>query len=354
MTSAPTDDHAPAAPTVHPARLRAGWISLVAGSVILCAKFFAWRITGSQVVFSDAMESIVNVVAAAFMLFAVVLASRPADDSHPYGHGKIEFITGGFEGGLIAFAAIAIVYQAVQALLAGSSPQRLDIGMAIVGGAGLANLALGAYLVRVGRAHDSPALVADGRHVLSDFWTSAGAVVGLLAVWLTDIAWIDAVVAIVVALALLRTGWGLIRESARALMDEADVVVVERVAEALERARVPGIIEIHDLKAINLANFHHVDLHAVVPEFWTVQHGHDELDAFQARMLLHYTKAGELQFHMDPCERAYCASCDVSDCAVRAEPFTARRPFSAASVAGGPRPPAGSDAIHEDPPISAP
>jgi cation diffusion facilitator family transporter len=334
------------------ARLRAGGISLVAGLLILAAKFFAWNLTQSQVVFSDAMESIVNVAAAAFMLFAVVLASRPPDDNHPYGHGKIEFITGGFEGGLIAFAAIVIIYEAVMALIHGSQPQHLDVGMGIVGAAGVANLALGAYLMRTGREHHSPALIADGKHVISDFWTSAGAVVGLLLVWITGLAWIDAVVAIIVAIALLRTGAALIRESARGLMDEIDEDVVGQVAEALEKARAPGIIEIHDLKAINLANFHHVDLHVVVPEFWTVDEAHHALDAYQERMLLHHEKAGELQFHMDPCERAYCSRCDLVDCAVRAEPFEEHVAFTEESVVEGPRPPAGTDAIHDDPPIA--
>lgn len=339
------------APEALRARLRAGWIALIAGILILGAKFFAWHLTDSQVVFSDAMESIVNVVAAAFMLFAVVLASRPPDDNHPYGHGKIEFITGGFEGGLIAFAAIVIIYEAVMALIEGSQPQHLDVGMAVVGGAGVANLLLGAFLVRTGRAHHSPALIADGQHVISDFWTSAGAVVGLLLVWITDETWIDAVVAIIVALALLRTGFALIRESARGLMDETDDDVVEQVADALEKARVPGIIEVHDLKAINLANFHHIDLHVVVPEFWTVDEAHDQLDAYQERMLVHHDKAGELQFHMDPCERAYCTRCDLVDCAVRAAPFEERIPFTPGRVLEGPQPPAGGDAIHDDAPI---
>ncbi len=331
------------------ARLRAGWISLVAGLLILVAKFAAWHATDSQVVFSDAMESIVNVVAAAFMLFAVALAAQPADENHPYGHGKIEFITSGFEGGLIAFAAIVILYEAAAALVEGAQPQRLGIGMAVVGAAGVANLLLGAYLVRAGRAHVSPALVADGKHVLSDFWTSAGAVVGLLCVQLTGLAWIDGVVAIVVALALLRTGYGLLRTAARGLMDESDEEVIALVAEALEEARTPEVIEVHDLRAINLATFHHVDLHVVVPEFWTVDRAHDEMDAYQARVLASHPRAGDLQFHVDPCERAYCTRCAIAECPVRRRPFRERRPLTPQSVVRGPSPPDGPDAVHDDP-----
>jgi len=321
---------------------------LFAGTLIFAAKVFAWRLTDSQVVFSDAMESIVNVVAAAFMLFAVRLAAQPADENHPYGHGKIEFVTSGFEGGLIAFAAIVIILQAVLALIDGTQPQRLDIGIGVVAIAGVANLFLGIFLVRTGTKYHSLALIADGKHVISDFWTSTGAVVGLALVWLTEEAWIDPVVAIVVAVLLLRTGGLLLREAARGLMDEADPDLVGELAASLEKARAPGIIEIHELRAINLASFHHVDLHAVVPEFWSVDEAHDALEAFQARALDHHERAGELQFHVDPCERAYCARCELADCAIRAAEFEARRPFTAESVVEGPAPPAGVDAIHRD------
>jgi len=329
------------------ARMRAGWISLVAGSIILAAKVYAWRLTSSQVVFSDAMESIVNVVAAAFMLFAVRLAAQPADENHPYGHGKIEFVTSGFEGGLIAFAALAIIFEAISALIDGVQPQRLDIGISVVAVAGVANLLLGTYLVRTGTKHHSLALIADGKHVISDFWTSTGAVIGLILVWATGFAWIDPTVAIVVAILLLRTGAGLLRQSARGLMDEVDPDLVGGLAASLEKARAPGIIEIHELRAIDLASFHHVDLHAVVPEFWSVEEAHEALVAFQARALEHHAKTGELQFHVDPCERAYCARCELTDCDVRAEPFVARRPFTAETVVEGPDPPAGYDAIHQ-------
>lgn len=323
------------------ARTRAGAVSLVVSTLVLAAKFYAWHRTGSQAVFSDAMESIVNVVAAGFMLFAIALSNQPPDDNHPYGHGKIEFITGGFEGGLIAFAAMVIIYEAVLALLAGAAPHHLDLGMALVGAAGLVNLALGVYLVRVGRRHDSHALVADGKHVISDFWTSAGAVVGLLLVRLTDIAWLDPAIAIVVALLLLRTGYKLLREAARGLMDEHDPELVAEIATALEAGRRTGIIEVHELRAINLGNAHHVDLHVVVPEFWSVEDAHDRMDVYERAVQQQLGRRCELQFHVDPCERAYCRRCDLPECPVRREELTERRPITPESVVQGPRPPRG-------------
>src|SRR5262250_226424 len=179
------------------ARLRAMVVSLAVSVVLLAAKYQAYLLTGSTAILSDALESIVNVVAAVFALGGIVFAGRPADRNHPYGHGKIEFFSAAFEGGLIAFAAVVIVYEVALSLLRGPQVRALDVGVTIVLSAGLVNLLLGWYLTRAGRKYDSLTLVADGRHVLADFYTSAGIVVGLLLVRFTGIAWLDPVVAAV-------------------------------------------------------------------------------------------------------------------------------------------------------------
>src|SRR5262245_63725984 len=151
-------------------RVRTGVLSLVVAVVLLAAKYEAYVLTGSTAILSDALESIVNVVAAVFALGGLIFAGRPADRNHPYGHGKIEFFSAAFEGGLIAFAAVVIIYEVVQSLVAGVAVRRLESGLVIVLGAGLANLALGWFLVKTGRKHASLTLVADGQHVLSDFY----------------------------------------------------------------------------------------------------------------------------------------------------------------------------------------
>jgi len=319
-------------------RVLAALVSLGGGAIILVVKFVGFWLTDSQAVFSDAAESIVNVLASAAALTAVYVSSQPADENHPYGHGKAEHLTGGFEGGLIAFAAVVIIHEAVNALLNERTPHDLHIGMAVIGGAGIANLALGGYLLRVGRRHGSPALVADGLHVLSDFWTSAGAIVGLALVWLTGLWWIDAVTALLVAVNLLWTGMKLIRTATRGLMDETDPEVVADLAQALEAAREPGVIEIHELRAISLGGYHHVDAHVVVPEFWTVHEAHDAMDAYEARVLAVRKRPGEVQFHVDPCERAYCRFCDLPECPERLEPFVEHRPFTPDRAVTGPKP----------------
>ena len=187
-------------------RLGAGLVSLIVGSALLGAKYVAYRLTGSTAILSDAMESIVNVVAAIFALGGLVFAGRPADRSHPYGHGKIEFFSAAFEGGMIAFAAVIIVYEAGRSLLQGVEVRALDLGLLITAGAGLMNLALGGFLVRTGRRHHSLTLVADGQHVLSDFWTSLGVVIGLFLVRMTGLPWLDPLVAAVVGINLAWTG----------------------------------------------------------------------------------------------------------------------------------------------------
>lgn len=305
-------------------RLRAGLLSLVVGTALLGAKFFAYRLTGSTAVLSDALESIINVVAAAFAIGGLLFAGRPADRSHPYGHGKIEFFSAVFEGGLITFAAILIVYEAVHSLIVGIEVRKPDLGLAIVFGAGLINAALGWFLVRTGTRYRSLTLVADGQHVLSDFWTSAGVTVGLLLVMATGIDVFDPLVALVVGVNLGFTGWRLVRHAAGGLLDEEDSELLGRIVAAINANLISGIIRVHYLRAIRAGRFTHVDAHLVVPEFWSVEQAHELADAFEARVIQALPFDGEIAFHTDPCRRAYCAHCEVEACPIRAKPFERR------------------------------
>src|SRR4029079_3318092 len=282
MSSGPGDDRV---------RRWAIALSLLISLALLAVKFQAYRLTGSPAIRSGRVEYIVNVVAPIFAIGALVFAGRPADRNHPYGHGKMEFLSAAFEGGLIAFAAVLIVYEAVQALLYGVSLRALDTGVAVVLGAGLVNLALGVYLVRTGRRYDSITLVADGRHVMADFYTSAGIGVGLLLVRVTGFGWLDPLVAAVVALNLLWTGLRLVRPAAARLLDEEDTAPLRRRAAVLRNEEDParlgrlvdalqphlgeGVIRVHHLRAIRAGRVHHVDAHLVVPEFWSVERSHE-------------------------------------------------------------------------------
>ncbi len=308
-------------------RARAGLVSLFVSLFLLAAKFEAYRLTGSSAVLSDALESIVNVVAALFGLGSIVFAGRPADRNHPYGHGKIEFFSAAFEGGLIAFAAVLIVYESVQALILGPQLRSLDLGLVIVAGAGVANALLGVFLVRTGRRHSSLALEADGKHVLSDSMTSGGVVLGLLLVKGTGLTWLDPLVACGVALLLFWTGFRLVRTAAGGLLDEEDGVLLRRLVQALGPHVGQGVIHLHALRAMRAGRFHHVDAHLVVPEFWSVERAHHDSDALAAHVMRELGIEGQLVFHIDPCRHAYCRQCDLVECPVRVESFVTRRPL---------------------------
>lgn len=309
-------------------RLRAGVISLVVGTALLGTKYVAYLLTGSAAVLSDALESIVNVVAAGFAIGSLVFAGRPADREHPYGHGKMEYFSAAFEGGLIAFAAVAIGWYAVEDLLRGPRIGAVEIGVVLTAAAGAANAALGWYLVSTGRRVQSLVLIADGQHVLSDFWTSLGVVVGLVLVRVTGVAWLDPAVALLLAANLARTGFGLVRHAAGGLLDEEDTALLARLVAAFDAERTTGIIRLHRLRAIRAGRFAHVDAHLIVPEFWTVEQAHEASDAFEHRVIEACDIAGEIVFHTDPCRRRLCPACDLRDCPVRRQPFLERPPLT--------------------------
>jgi cation diffusion facilitator family transporter len=310
------------------ARIRAGWVSLVSGTAICAGKFAAAGLTGSTALFSDALEAIVNVAAAGLLLAALALAARPADRDHPYGHGKVEFFSAGVEGALIAVAAVLIVWEAVADLLRGPSLAQLDLGLALSAGLALANAALGAYLVRTGRRHASEALVADGRHVLADVWTTVGVILGLVAVRVTGFAALDPLIAIAVALAILRTGWRLVRGAIGGLMDEADLALLGPVCEALERRREDAWIDVHELRTFRSGAVHHTDLHLAVPRYFDADRLHGISERVRAVVLEATGRAGDVIVHFDPCRPRQCPICTMPGCPVRSAPFHARTPIS--------------------------
>ncbi len=306
----------------------ASYVSIVVSVVLLIAKFWAYRMTQSQAVFSDAMESIVNVVAAGLAVFVVWFSRKPADRDHPYGHGKIEFFSAAFEGGLIAFASVLICAEAIQALLRGHALQSASLGLAVTLAAGVANAMLGFFLLKVGRRTHSAALEASGKHVLSDFWTSVGVAIGLILVPLTGLQWIDPVVALLMGLLLARTGFGLVRRSVGGLLDEEDREILGHLLKVIGRERPSGIIQVHHVRVIRSGHFHHIDAHAVVPEFWDVSEAHEKTEQFESRLIAGYPNPGELHLHVDPCRRAYCRNCDVADCPIRRHEFEHLRQLS--------------------------
>ncbi|MBK9323121.1 MAG: cation transporter [Bdellovibrionaceae bacterium] len=320
-------------------RGRAAWISLSASTVIFSMKVGAYYLTHSTAVLSDALESTVNVVAAFAALVVLKIASQPADREHPYGHGKLEYFSAAFEGGLIFFAALMIIRESIDALFQGRTSHQLESGIIVVGAAAVFNLALGIYLKKVGEREKSEALKASGAHVISDVWTTVGVIVGIGLVLVTGLQWIDPVVAIAVALNLAHEGYKIVRKSGGSLLDEVDRDVLSDLAECLQRNRAPGIIDIHHLKIIRSGRFHHVDAHLVIPEFWNISEAHGACHSFESQVVEDYAFDGEIAFHLDPCKRAYCVSCKMADCQVRRGTFVKQPPFSVESLISDPQPP---------------
>lgn len=298
--------------------------ALIVSVVLMAIKYSAWRLTQSQAVYSDFLESIVNIVVGIVAVNVVRYAAKPADQEHPYGHGKIEYFSAAFEGGLIVFAALMIFIEAVQALIHPRELSQLGAGAIIVFACGAANFALGFFLRRVGKKIGSPAIVANGEHITTDFYTSVGVTVGLLLANWTGLAWVDPVVAILLGGQLAWTGMGVVRRSVGGLLDEEDREILTDLAESLKRVEWGGVIQIHYARIMRSGRYHHIDAHAVVPEFWDVAEAHDRTESFESRLMRIYPQPGELHLHVDPCRQAYCRRCDVPDCPIRLAKFEKR------------------------------
>jgi cation diffusion facilitator family transporter len=313
-------------------RRSAARLSFLGGIFVLIGKFAAYRITGSTAVYSDALESVVNVAAASLLLYSMAVAMRPADRDHPYGHGKIEFFSAGVEGALIAVAATLIMIEAARDIWRGPELQRLDLGLVLVSGMAVVNAALGAYLIRAGRRTGSLALVADGKHLITDVITTAGVVGGLLAVFLTGYSLLDPLVAIALALHILRTGWTLARTAVGGLMDEADLAVLGRIVRLLEKHRRAWWIDVHTLRAWRSGSVSHVDLHLSVPRYFDADRLHEIDDEVGDVVRDALGRASDAIVHFDPCRPRHCPGCAIENCAVRSGAFAGRDPITLADA----------------------
>lgn len=307
------------------------WLSAILSVFIFALKYYGYKVTGSAAVLSDALESVVNVIAAWVALFIIRFSAIPADQNHPYGHGKAESFSSAFEGGLVFFAAITIVVEAAKAFLGKRELAEIQSGVLYISAAAILNLGLGLYLKKVAREHNSEALHASGVHVLMDVWTTAGVIIGLALVWLTGIWWLDPLVALLLGFQLAYSGFKIVRGSVGALMDELDEGMIEDLVSKFQKYRRPEIIDIHHVRTIRSGNFYHIDAHVVVPEYWDVLKAHDFLRNFEADVFKQDFE-GELAFHVDPCKKSYCRQCGVLNCPVRQHPLQQIKAFSAKSL----------------------
>jgi cation diffusion facilitator family transporter len=298
---------------IPPAEARAVLISMGVGCTLLAIKFYAWSLTGSTAIFSDALESIVNVMAAAFACYSLYVAHQPADPEHPYGHGKVEFLSAGFEGGMILVASVVIIVEAARTIFEGPHVGDLRWGFVLIASAMLVHFVLGIYLVRAGKKHRSITLEADGRHLLADAITSAMALLSLVAVKLTGWQYADPIGAILVALFIGRTGISLLGRSAAGLMDKqdrADDLLLRQILDAHlpPTGREPQICSYHKLRHRHSGRYHWVDFHIRVPAGWDIARGHVIATAIEHE-IEHALGEGDATAHVEPCGNAGCAVC---------------------------------------------
>jgi cation diffusion facilitator family transporter len=293
---------------------RAAISSLSAASALLILKFVAYFFTNSSVIFSDALDSIANVVAAAFALYSLDLAHRPADADHPYGHGKIEFLSAGFEGSMVMTAAVLAVIRAIDAIIHRSPvPEHLTIGLALLALALIVNGTVGVGLVRVGRRAQSATLEADGHHLLSDALISVAAIAGLLLVRLTGWRYVDPIAGLIVGVYIGYMGVTLMRVAIAGLMDQQDAGD-ERLLRRILDSHVgadgaePRICSYHKLRHRHSGRYHWVDFHIVVPEHWDVKRGHQVASTIEYEIEKALT-IGNATAHIEPCQDEPCNLC---------------------------------------------
>lgn len=254
-------------------------VSLGASVLMLAGKLTAYFLTDSAAIFSDAAESVVHGVATGFAAFSLWLAARPPDTSHPYGHGRIAYLSAGFEGGLVLAASVAVIYSGIDAFLHERALRQLGVGLTICGALALVNLALGVSLVLVGKSHASIILIANGRHVLSDMWTTVAAILGVGLVLLTGEPWLDPLTALVIGLFILYSGMQIIRSSIRGLMDEASSELSAKLVGVLDRAVEERVIsEYHQLRFRKVNDEIWVEVHVLVPGEFSVSEAHARVD----------------------------------------------------------------------------
>jgi cation diffusion facilitator family transporter len=263
---------------------RYAWLSIAAALLTILLKTWAWWITGSVGLLSDAMESLVNLAGAVMAVWMLTIAAQPPNERHLYGYGKAEYFSSGFEGILILVAAAGIAWAAVGRLIEPQPLVQLDLGLAVSVVASVINLFTGLLLLRVGREQRSITLEADAHHLLTDVWTSVGVILGVSAVWFTGWLWLDPLLALLVAANIVWTGVQLMRRSASGLMDRALPPEQQTALEKVLEAHRPEGIEFHALWTRQAGARAFVSVHVLVPGDWTVKQGHDFVEGVEAEM----------------------------------------------------------------------
>ena len=306
------------------------WITTVS-VLLLVIKAIAYYITHSVSILTDALESIVNVTAGFIGLYSLYVAAKPRDFDHPYGHGKAEFLSAAIEGTMITMAGLFIIYRAIKSLIEPVQLQKIDYGIYLVGITALVNFFMGTFSVFKGKRNNSLALVASGRHLQTDSYSTFGIIAALILIYFTGKNWIDPVVAIIFGIIIIYTGYKILRPSIAGIMDEADKKILERLLVLLNNNRRDNWVDLHNLRVIKYGSVLHIDCHLTVPWYLNVIEAHEEVDALSKLVRKEFGESVELFVHTDPCLDISCPICG-KDCIHRKHNFEKKQDWTLENV----------------------
>ena len=300
--------------------------------LLFVVKIIAWYSTNSIAILTDALESIVTVIAALIGLYRLYLSAKPKVYDHPYGHGNAVFFSAAIEGTLIAVAGFIIIYEAITNLLHPHTLKQLDYGISLVAATAVINYVAGVICLRVGKKNNSLALVASGKHLQADTWSTVGIIAGLILLVATKINWIDSAVALIFSFVIIYTGYKIIRKSIAGIMDEADEELLKKMVIMLNGNRKQNWIDLHNLRIIKYGGTLHLDCHLTVPWYLNVHEAHTEIDELSTLVKKEFGESMELFVHSDGCLDFSCAICTKTACTVRKHWFEKKVEWTMANI----------------------
>jgi cation diffusion facilitator family transporter len=292
--------------------------------VLFVIKIVAYYLTHSVAILTDALESIVNIVAGFLGVYTLSISAMPKDKDHPYGHGKVEFLSAAIEGTLIIITALFIIYGVIKNITNAQQVSKLDIGLLLMIITAIINYTVGYRTIAIGKKNNALPLVATGNHLLSDTYTTIGIVVGLVLLYFTNIFWIDSAVAILFSCLILFTGYKIIRSSIAGIMDEADEDLLHKIIIKLNDNKKVNWIDLHNLRIIKYGSVLHLDAHLTVPWYFDVLQAHKEIDELSDLLRNAFGESLEIFVHTDACTTLSCAICEKTTCTERKNIFVKR------------------------------
>jgi cation diffusion facilitator family transporter len=296
------------------------WITALS-VVLFLAKVVAYYLTNSLAILTDALESIVNVVAGGIGLYSLYIAAKPSDEDHPYGHGKAEFVSAAVEGTLIVSGGILIIYETIINSLHPTPVTKLDVGLIMVAVTAAINYVAGSVCHRIGKKNRSLALQATGQHLQTDTYSTLAIIAGLVIMLLTRFFWLDKIIALLMSLVIIYNGYKIVRQSLAGIMDQQDMALLNEMVTNLNKNRRVHWIDLHNFRIIKYGSQLHIDCHLTVPWYLNVHEAHDEIDRLISFIQKEFGASIEFFVHTDGCLPFSCRLCDKFTCPVREHPF---------------------------------